>query len=55
MGAGVVTDDGARVPLDVKAGNVNVRGKHAGQEIGLDGEDHLIMREHDVLGVIETS
>jgi chaperonin GroES len=52
-GSGVVRDDGAHVPLDVKAGDVIVFGKYASQEITLDGEAHLIMREDDVLAVIE--
>jgi len=53
-GSGVVRDGGTHVPLDVKAGDVIVFGKYASQEITLDGEDYLIMREDDVLAVIET-
>ncbi len=45
---------GTRVPLDVKAGDVILFGKYGGQEIKLDGEEHLIMREDEVLAVIET-
>ena len=54
VGSGVVRDGGARVPLDVKTGDVIVFGKYTSQEITLDGEDYLIMREDEVLAVIET-
>jgi chaperonin GroES len=53
-GDGVVRDGGARVPLDVKTGDVIVFGKYTSQEIRLDGEDYLVMREDEVLAVIET-
>src|SRR5262245_35545021 len=52
-GAGKSKDDGKRVPLDVKAGDLILFGKYSGQEIKLDGEEFLIMREDEVLGVIE--
>jgi chaperonin GroES len=52
--SGTVNDGGTRVPLDVKAGDGILFGKHAGQEIKLEGEEYLIMREDDVLAVIET-
>jgi chaperonin GroES len=52
-GNGKVKDDGKRVPLDVKAGDVILFGKYSGQEIKLDGEEYLIMREDEVLAVIE--
>ena len=48
-----VEDDGKRIPLDVKAGDTILFGKYSGQEIKLDGEEYLIMREDEVLGVIE--
>ena len=51
-GAGKVRDDGKRVALDVKTGDRILFGKYSGQEIKLDGEDYLIMREDEVLGVI---
>jgi chaperonin GroES len=51
-GAGKVRDDGIRQPPDVKAGDRILFGKYSGQEVRLDGEDYLIMREEDVLGVI---
>src|SRR5213594_1384274 len=52
-GNGKTKDDGKRVPLDVKAGDRILFGKYAGQEITLDGEQYLIMKEDDVLAVIE--
>ena len=52
-GHGKANDDGKRVPLDVKAGDRILFGKYAGQEITLDGEQYLIMKEDDVLAVIE--
>ena len=51
-GVGKIRDDGKRVALDVKAGDRNLFGKYSGQEIKLDGEDYLIMREDEVLGVL---
>jgi len=52
-GAGKVKDDGKRIALDVKAGDHILFGKYSGQEIKLDGEEYLIMREDEVLAVIE--
>jgi len=52
-GSGKSKDDGKRVPLDVKAGDHILFGKYSGQEIKLEGEEYLIMREDEVLGVIE--
>jgi chaperonin GroES len=46
-------DDGKVVSLDVKAGDRILFGKYSGTEIKLDGEEHLILREDDILGVIE--
>src|SRR4249920_2875805 len=54
-GTGKVKDDGTRERPDVKAGDLILFGKYSGQEIKLDGEDYLIMREDEVLGVIEGS
>ena len=48
-----VGEDGKRIPLDVKKGNRVLFGKYAGTEIEIDGVEHLIMREEDILGVIE--
>ncbi len=50
-GLGRTNEDGKRVPLDIKAGDTILFGKYAGQEIKLDGEDLLIMKEDDVLAV----
>ena len=52
-GKGKVKDDGKVVPMDVKAGDLILFGKYSGTEIKLDGEEYLIMREEEVLGVIE--
>ena len=52
-GSGKVKDDGKRVALDVKAGDLILFGKYSGQEIKLDGEEYLIMREDEVLAVID--
>jgi chaperonin GroES len=52
-GTGKVKDDGTRQLPDVKAGDRILFGKYSGQEIKLDGEEYLIMREDEVLGVIE--
>src|SRR4026208_2278578 len=52
-GNGKSQDDGKRVPLDVQAGALILFGKYSGQEIKLDGEEYLIMREDEVLAVIE--
>ena len=52
-GAGKVKDDGTRQTPDVKAGDLILFGKYSGQEIKLDGEDYIIMREDEILGVIE--
>ena len=52
-GNGKVKDDGKRIPLDVKAGDLILFGKYSGQEIKLDGEEFLIMREDEVLAVID--
>jgi chaperonin GroES len=52
-GNGKTKDDGTRTPLDVKAGDRILFGKYSGQEIRLDGEDYLIMREDEVLAVMD--
>ena len=53
VGAGKADKDGKRVPLDVKQGDTILFGKYSGQEVRVDGEDYLIMREDEVLAVIE--
>ena len=52
-GKGKVRDDGKVTPLDVKADDLILFGKYSGQEIKLDAEEYLIMREDEVLGIIE--
>ena len=52
-GNGKVLEDGKVRPLDIKAGDRVLFSKYAGTEIKIDGEEHLIMREEDILGVIE--
>ena len=47
------TEDGKVLPLDVKAGDTVLFAKYSGTEIKLDGEEHLILREDDVLGIVE--
>ncbi len=54
-GNGKTDDDGRRVSLDVKASDRILFGKHAGHEIKLDGKEYLIMKEEEVLAVIEGS
>ena len=53
VGAGKPDKDGKRIALDVKAGDTILFGKYSGQEVRVDGEDYLIMREDEVLAVIE--
>ena len=52
-GNGKTKDDGQRIALDVKPGDLILFGKYSGQEIKLDGEEFLIMREDEVLAVLE--
>jgi chaperonin GroES len=53
VGGGRVSDKGNVIPLDVQAGEFVLIGKYAGTEIKLDGEEYLILREDEVLGVAE--
>ena len=53
VGKGKLNDDGKLVALDVKVGDKILFGKYSGSEVKLNGEEHLIMREDDILGVIE--
>jgi len=55
VGGGSRSDDGRLVPLDVKVGNEVLFGKWSGTEVKIDGEDLLIMKETDILGVVETT
>ena len=52
VGAGKVTDDGKHLPVAVKAGDRILFGKYSGSEVRLDGQDYLVMKEEDVLGVL---
>ena len=52
-GKGKVTPEGKVLPLDVKEGDLVLFGKYAGSEIKVDGKEYLIMREDDILGVVE--
>ncbi len=52
-GNGKAKDDGKRIPLDVKSGDTILFGKYSGQEIKIGGEEFLIMREEEVLAVVE--
>ena len=52
VGEGLRDDDGKRIPLDVKAGDRVLFGKWSGTEVKIDGEDLLIMKESDIMGVI---
>jgi chaperonin GroES len=53
VGKGKTADDGKLIKLDVKAGDRILFGKYAGTEVKIDGVEHLIMREDDILGIIE--
>ncbi|MFP4158881.1 MAG: co-chaperone GroES [Desulfobacterales bacterium] len=53
VGDGKLNDDGTRTPLQVKAGDRVLFAKYAGTEVKIEEEEHLVMREDDVLGIIE--
>jgi chaperonin GroES len=55
VGNGKLLDNGQRTPIDLKAGDRILFGKYAGTEIKLDGDEYLILREDDILGVVETT
>jgi chaperonin GroES len=55
VGNGKINDEGTRVPLDVKAGDLILFGKYTSQEVKLDGEDYLIMREDEVLAIVNSN
>jgi len=54
VGNGTVTEAGKKTPLDVKAGDRVLFGKYAGSEVTLDGQEYLIMKEEDVLGILSS-
>ena len=53
VGSGKVDDKGKRIPMDVKTGDRILFGKYSGNEIKVDGAEHLIMREDDILAIME--
>jgi chaperonin GroES len=53
VGPGARTEDGKLIPLDVKAGDIILFGKWSGTEVKLDGEELLIMKESDIMGIVE--
>jgi len=53
VGDGRITEDGTRIPLDVRSGDLILFGKYSGQDIKLDGEQYLIVKEDEVLAVID--
>lgn len=55
VGNGKLLETGQRIPIDLKVGDRVLFGKYAGTEIKLDNEEYLILREDDVLGVVETA
>ena len=53
VGNGKVGDDGKKIPLDVKSGDKILFGKYSGNEVKIDNDDYLILREEDVLAILE--
>ena len=53
VGNGKVTDEGKKVPLDVKAGDKILFGKYSGSEVKLDDKEYLILREEDILAILD--
>jgi len=53
VGKGRIKEDGTVLPLEVKAGDKVLFSKYAGTEIKIDGEEHIIMREDDILGIMK--
>ena len=52
VGPGRITDEGAKLPMDIKEGDTILYGKYSGTEVTVDGTDYLIVRESDVLAVL---
>lgn len=52
VGPGKVSDNGTKVPMEVKTGDKILYGKYSGTEITIEGEEHLIMRESDILAIV---
>ena len=53
VGSGKLNDKGGRIPLDIKVNDRILFGQYAGNEIKIDGVEHLIMKEEDILGIME--
>ncbi|MDX2439707.1 MAG: co-chaperone GroES [Desulfobacterales bacterium] len=53
VGNGKIGDDGKRIPLEIKKGDRILFGKYSGTEVKIEGDEYLIMREDDILGIIE--
>ena len=53
VGAGKLDDKGERIPMDVKVGDVVIYGKYGGNEVKVDGEDYLLMRDSDIYAIVE--
>lgn len=53
VGAGKIDDNGERLPMDVKVGDVVIYGKYGGNEVKVEGEDYLLMRDSDIYAVVE--
>jgi chaperonin GroES len=53
VGKGKYTDEGKLIPIDVRSGDKILFGKYSGSEVQLDGEEHIIMREDDILGILD--
>ena len=53
VGSGKINEDGKRTPLEVKVNDKVLFGKYAGTEIKIEGEEHLILREDDILAILE--
>jgi len=53
VGDGRITEDGKKIPMEIKKGDRILFAKYGGTDIKIDGEDHLIMKEDDVLAVVE--
>jgi chaperonin GroES len=53
VGSGKVTENGKRIPLQVKEGDRILFGKYSGTDIKIEGEEHLIMREDDIIAIVE--
>jgi len=54
VGTGRITDDGKRQPMDVKVGDTILFDKYSGSKVRIDEEEYLIIREEDILGIIES-